>query len=895
MISVHNLGINSRVILTAIIPVIIFAVSYGFYFNKVRNQDLLDELNKRGNLIAINLASASEFPVATRNVDQVRILLDSIMNQNDVVGVRILDETGQQLLRRGDYGDNSKGDISLYTADIVSRAFNDTELYTENRDRNREDSNILLGSVEVYISNESYLIWQKAILVRTFVFTFIGISLSIIIAILVGNSLVRPVREVISAVSSITRGNLASRASGNASGELGKLQAGINEMAETIELSQTRLEREIKQATAKLKNTVKELESKNIELDQARTEAMKAKDSKSEFLANMSHEIRTPLNAIIGFSRQLDKTQLDEKQQDFTRTINTAAQQLLTVIDDILCFSKLESNNLEVNPSDFSLRESLEDIIAMLSHVASEKNIELVLLFDADVPDIVKGDQDRIAQVLINLTNNAIKFTDHGSVVVHVSADEDTETLSIKVSDTGCGISQAAQEKLFTSFFQENKPANKRHGGTGLGLVICQRLVEMMGGKLTFKSEEAVGSEFYFQVPLVFISMHDHAIIDRTVNVFILDSNSHSRKSLRNNLAHMGFRVFAVEKHKQLINNIRTLQGEDDSFVFVSVPANDTIDHYFKHIHNEIRTYHKGLIILLSNQDYFASNLVDPDIQIISKPARLSTLSSILITGEKVKLSDICSSNHAHFNGHNALVAEDNEFNQKYLTSLLENMGIAVRCVDTGYKALDEAKRQNYDLIFMDLHMPELDGMNATRMIRNLPEGQNTLPIIAITADVFANDNNELTRTGFNDCLFKPIDEDQLLGLIQKYLASGNPVPTQNSTDTETASKDRLKPLSDDMHQRLYADLSLQYSTLKTQLAAARFPEAREQIHTILGLISYFKVSELDTLIAELKKAVHTQDIEKSMFFCDKAIELTEQLKQLNRHNTGTAHPVQKD
>ena len=881
MISVHNLGINSRVILTALIPVLIFAVVFGAYISNARNQDLLHELSERGNLIASNLASASEFPVATRNIEQIRKLVDATMNQKDVIGVRITDETGKQLFKRGSYGVESTGDVTLFTADIISKAISGIESIEEESFTEQEDSNLLLGAVEIYITSESYIIRQKTILARTVAITLAGLILSVIIAILVGNSLVKPVRDVIGTVSSITHGNLMSRVTGKSAGELGKLQYGINEMAETIETSQARLENKVREATTELKKSVNELESKNQELEQARREAMKAKDAKTEFLANMSHEIRTPLNAIIGFSRQLDKTKQDEIQQEYTKTINSAARQLLTVIDDILSFSKLESGNLSIKKGSFFLRSCFEDIVCMLSQSANEKDIELVLLVDSDVPDLVEGDQDRISQVLTNLINNAIKFTDHGTVVVQVSANDKQEKINVTVTDTGCGISQQAQSKLFTPFYQENQHTSKRHGGTGLGLVICQRLIGMMGGELTFKSEEGVGSEFSFYLPLEYVAMHNYATADKPTNVFVLDSNEHSRRALRNNLAYMGFRVFAVTKITKLLENMKTNEHQDENIVIVSLPAGYSIDNYLHHFHDKIRGHHTGLIVLLTSREHSVNDINDNNIKIISKPARLSTLSTLLITGKQYSDPITKTDQTNYYSGLSVLVAEDNEFNQQYISSLLQGMGFTVTCVDTGGKALDEAKRNAFDMIFMDLHMPEVDGIDATRMIRNLPTGLTIVPIIAITADVFANDNGHLNDIGFTDCMFKPINEDKLHSIIEKHLSDQSGYLPQDDGQQSKIDMNALEAIPIEMRERLFNDLYIQFDALQEELMDESFMNAREHVHKILGLVCYFKIDEMEDTISSLQNAVRQEDKGAAQKICKEAQEQTKSIELL--------------
>ena len=880
MIKINNWGINARVIFLAMAPVLLVTVVLATYINTARNNDLDRELSDKGMLIVNSLSSTIEFSVATGNLLQLQSLVEVSITQNDVVGVKVTDINDDLIYQVGLNRDTNEN-IQQHKARIVSSAIDYEELFSQ-ADSGVAEQDRLLGFVEVYVSTEAYLIRQKNINITTIFIAAAGLLMSLVLALLIARGVTRPVRGVIETVDALSQGHLDVRMQDVSGGELGKLRDGLNTMAETIQHSQVRLEGMVDDAVSDLEQKIRELENKNIELDVARNEAMQAKDAKSDFLANMSHEIRTPLNAVIGFSRQLEKGSLNSQQEEYTRAIARAARQLLTVIDDILSFSKLESDKMKIVSSEFRLRECLEDTILMLSQSASEKKIEMVLLVDADIPDVVLGDPDRISQVVVNLVNNAIKFTDNGSIVIHVKNEIDNEVIHFSVVDTGCGISEEAQKQLFSPFYQENQKSSKRHGGTGLGLIICKRLVEMMEGDIGFSSEQGVGTEFYFNIPVITVSSHDSMLVDNDINVFLLDENSWSRRAIRNTLVHMGINTFAVPTLDKLLS---ILSGRDDpnenDVVMLSLPAGYKTDNFKTDFMDSLRKAYKGNIIVLMSGDYFDVHDItnfDENITVMGKPLRSSSLLNVL-NNENESTATIEPDAHQETNRlknhymRSILIAEDNELNQRYLMGLLSDYAVNTVCVETGAKAVAACKNIHFDLIFMDLHMPELDGVDATRKIRELQGDENT-PIIAITADVFANENNQLTENGFTGCMFKPIDEDKLNEVINTYITS----LSQESKTTKANSI--VGDLPEDMVERLFTSLYEAYSELSHSFKHKDNDDAHESAHKVMGLVCYFKVGNLVDHIRLLQEAVRQSDFDGATQLLTESINQTRKLEK---------------
>lgn len=878
MIRINHWGIKARVVFLAIAPVLLVTTVLAVYSNMARNSDLDQESADKGSLIATNLASAMEFAVATNNLTQIQHLADASASQDAVVAVSVTDLSGKRLYSTV-WSEGLTDKIQRYKSKIVSTGIDIEDLYSQESGDDRRKEKVL-GFVEVYISSKSHLERQRNIYLTTAFIAVLGLFSSIGMALLIGRGVTRPVHSVIDTVSALSRGRLDARMHETYGGEFGELRDGLNAMAETIQHSQAKLISKVNEAVIDLEYKIVELEEKNRELDIARTEAMQAKDAKSDFLANMSHEIRTPLNAVVGFSRQLAKGELNSQQEECTRAISSAAHQLLTVIDDILSFSKIESGKLEIKRSEFNLRDCLEDTVLMLGQEASEKAIEMVLLIDADVPDVILGDADRISQVIVNLVNNAIKFTDEGSIVIHLkyALDDGVDAIHLSVSDTGSGISHEAQKNIFSSFYQENQKFSKRHGGTGLGLVICKRLVELMGGEIGFSSEPGRGTEFYFRIPIEIVADHSHLSIESPVKVFLVDGHNYSRRAIRNTLVHMGVSAFAVESKERLLYILSTINGDhDNDIVMISLPAGYELNKFADDYLKPVRGIFSGRIIVLVTGDYSDVQDIaqmDGRISVLGKPLRSQSLQTILSAGQS---AGHVESNGQHQDGkhdsystRSILVAEDNEFNQRYINVLLSTYGVETVCVDTGTRAVEACKAKHFDLILMDLHMPELDGIEAARQIRALPGVNADTPIVAITADVFANDNNRLIDEGFTDFMFKPVCEDRLAEVINTYIAT---LPGQGSA---TIHSEKLfdNALPDDMVEKLFNGLYEAYAELTRALTEKSLTESCEAVHKVLGLVCYFKVGHLAEVIR------HLQDVIKESDFCSASSLLFECMRQ---------------
>lgn len=535
---------------------------------------------------------------------------------------------------------------------------------------------------------------------------------------------------------------------------------------------------EVEEAKAQLEVTNQNLTSVNTQLEKAIFQssemAVKAREGtrlKSQFLANMSHEIRTPMNAILGFSKLLESTPLASDQKDSLMKIQLSCNSLLRIINDILDFSKIEAGKMELEKSRFHLFSITDYIADMFSGKAFEKSVELTIAVDPLVPKILVGDPLRIRQVLVNLVNNALKFTAGGHVILGIrveNIDKNNVDISFKVTDTGHGISKEKIEDLFEPFSQVDGSTTRKYGGTGLGLSICYQLVNLMGGNISVSSELGRGSIFQFHIPMKYEPIkHGKNSIPEAVlgkRVAIVDSSPHFSKTIEKHLRHFGF---DVQTFKNFINYSSSSGKRPYELLIID---QNTLMEENNGVKNPLDLVKLGHPVLMMSKgfDHFPhefSNL--SHIITLSKPTKYSVfLKSILhlLGVEKeshkekqlhTRLEDVRS----FLDGINILVVEDNYINQQVTSDILKKVGVNVKIAEDGQKALSSVLRQSFDIILMDIQMPVLDGYETTHHIRNVI-GLKKIPIIAMTAFAMKGDKEKCLQAGMSDYVTKPIDID---------------------------------------------------------------------------------------------------------------------------------------
>ena len=864
----RRLGIRKKVLVVTLVPTLLTTLMLGLFFTYSWVNNIESLLEDRGESLSRQLAAGSEYGLFTANRSLLSSLSNALLEEQDVRSITFFGSDGSRLLHTGPGSSETvqSDELTAEHATRISRK-NSTRFITPvflqdlmiesmlDPDARQSMSNLRepLGWVVVEMSHirtekETY----KALLISLLLILG-GVILSMAIALRLSRAFTNPVFELNEAVAKLKEGKLDTRVYTGAGPEFEQLESGLNAMAEELSKAQAEMQQNIDQATEDLRETLETIEIQNIELDFARKEALEASRIKSEFLANMSHEIRTPLNGIIGFTELLLKSPLPRQQRDHLSTIRKSSEILLTIINDILDFSKIEAGKLILDRVPFQLRDIVEEVMVMLAPAAHAKNLDLVPLVYNDVPDNIMGDPLRVKQVITNLVNNAIKFTQTGEVVLRASLEEeDTDsnrvTLRLSITDSGVGLSRAQQQSLFNAFSQADASTARQYGGTGLGLAISKRLVEEMGGKIGLESELGKGSTFWFTLTSE-LATSGEAIAPRDAlrgeRVIYLEQQKTTGLAVEHLLRDWGMVVDRVASPGALQEHIEEAQKSQAGYAVAIVGIT-------RHLLNS--SQYCSLVRTLEIERDCRTLLLTPTLEThdtplsglasghLTKPVCRDSLYDELLllvhginSSGRVPEYEISANRVTTANVPRVLAVDDNDANLKLVMTLLEDCQLDAEGASSGFEALSKARQKPFDLVFMDLQMPGMDGVETTARLREMDTGNHRTPIIALTAHALSDEQERLTKQGFDGYMPKPISSGQLNDIIHEYTGyvcpksgSDGRLPVPEVRDTRRA----LRPSTRKMQQDCVSvEESIQLAAGKADLAEELFSMLLEQVH----------------------------------------------------------------
>lgn len=922
-----NYSIRKRVLLLALLPTALTVFTLVGYFTYSSIQDIGTTLNDRGKNLSKYLSQISEFGVFSGNIELLENLIKKTLDEDDVKKITIRDTNNEIITsitknvsqNRNDkpYGFLIQERLLVFESSILNT---EIEINDFDLEPDKDGTEEKLGKVILVMSSLNTTEQQINIFFRSLIIVFTGLVLSTILALYISQDVINPIQSLTNAVKRVAAGNLNVHISINTSGELDTLVKGFNNMTEELSISRHNLQNQVNSATSILKNTLEELEKKNITLDISKSQALDASRIKSEFLANMSHEIRTPMNGIIGFIELLSKTKLSEQQYQYLDTIHTSSNNLLTIINDILDFSKIESGKLDIEIIEFDLLELIEDIITIMQPLTQKKQIEFVFHRVTDMPRFLFGDPVRIRQILLNLIGNAIKFTQTGYVAIRVlfnDRSDNTFDFKFTITDTGVGMSEANKQRLFNAFTQADTSITRRFGGTGLGLVISRSLANLMHGEIDFESTLDKGSVFWLSLPLKksFQSpVNEHSLLENK-HVILFDSNPQLRLGsrqllnlwnsqiqqitqfsqlpsiLNSNMTHFDYMVIGIS-HEQIEKDIDFTKAisacKDKNIPVIALISSTEREIYAQYMQQGVslclfrnEPYDK---LIKSLNDFFAGKTPE----------------------EFIKENNQLLENWSHLK---ILVVDDNNINLRLAESILKNWNIDITLASDGRQAVNICEKQLFNLIFMDLHMPELDGIEATKKIRELNSINADTTIIALTANAMPEEKEHITESGMNDILIKPVTEQQIYEKIVHYcqtesqenstqkILKSKPDTTDIVSDTESAlpcydHDEAIKlaggnaELAQELFQMLIAELPQYKEKIQIALEDNNINDLKHFIHKVNGATSYCGVPKLRKAAVELESLIDHDTLatvpEKVKEVVDNITELVDSLSTVN-------------
>ncbi|MCP1726682.1 two-component system sensor histidine kinase BarA [Natronospira proteinivora] len=795
------LRLRNQILLIALLPAALLTLTIGSYLLATRIADMRESQQEYGENIVRHLAPASEYAVFSGNQQALDRLSQNLVAEPSVSQLRILDADGVVI-------SEALSDAQTDSSSLFSRLYPVAEedlqfsapieigdepggefesLFADQPGEGLPGDERIIGQVELQLSPLPLMERQTEVLGRGLVMILGGLFIVWLMAVQAGLKMVRPLNQVVDAITRFRQGEQDARVPLNSRGEAGLLEKGFNELADEVQTAHQYLESQVEKATAELRETLEAVEIKNVELDLARKRAEASNQIKSEFLANISHEIRTPMNAIFGYTQLLGRTQLKANQKEYLGTIQRSAESLLALLEDVLNLSRIEAGRVEVEETICQPAELIEDTMAMMAPGIFHKGLELIWAPLHRLPAEILVDKVKLRQILSNLLSNAAKFTDEGYVKVNAQLEINQDShswLIIDVIDTGIGIHKDDTWKLFQAFSQLDSSSARRHQGAGLGLVICEQLTKLLGGQINVESEPGLGSHFTIQLPVKVLTperglpLANHSLV-------LFSPEREMAEALSRRLRAWGAEVNHIDEEQKI-----RAAGTGGNLIIIEISQGmleqgERLESIQAQLPNDAR-----VLVLISSLDRdilqrIESWLHQPALpRTISSKQLLETLHEYLNEPQSLTPTSVRHATQQSLFGLNVMVVEDNRINRHLTREFLEVAGAVVRTAVDGPDALEQLNNWKPDLILMDIQLPSMDGLETTLALRERYGFSNT-PVLALTASAGEGERKRCQKAGLDDVLVKPVPAETLVERIRRALRLRRPSHFANGSSTD--------------------------------------------------------------------------------------------------------------
>ncbi len=767
-------GFRKQLVLTFTIGIACLALVSSIAISSLSSQTVRAKLVEQGRQVAETFAAQSTLALLYQSPDNARNAAQTTLAFPDIQGIAIYDPEHRVLLSEGDVAVPPDGSGRAWPREVQLEQetrhawYFVAPVYVGQDDTDQDESPFvtqapvpeLVGFVRVVMGKDTLKTMASDILRGNLVISVVLAAVLLLLLLGITTRMTRPLKALAESMHRAELGEKHVRAEMGGPQDIVNMETAFNTMMAV-------------------------LEAREQELERTRDAALESARIKAEFAANVSHELRTPLNGVLGMLELLQDMGLTPQQREYAEVARSSGESLLALINNILDFSRIDSGKLRLNRVDYSLRGILDNVVELLARQAQRKELDLGYIIAPDVPAILRGDPDRIRQLLFNLVGNAVKFTEQGQVAIEVHALEpDSVLLRFEVKDTGIGIPRDAQERIFEAFAQADGSMTRRYGGTGLGLAICRQLVDLMGGEIGVDSEPGTGSTFWFVLRMEQSSRASEAPgIEGTalagLRVLIADDSAVNCSFLAHAFSAWGTYHDSAANGLEALKKLRLAaeQGRPYDIAIVDQSLSGIKGTDLARQIAEDPTGSQVRVVLMSNQQLdreepFPVGVADR----IEKPLGESSIYECLATVMKQPAEGVPKPRPATTDeaavhlGSRILIVEDNRANQQVAVGMLERLGCTVDTVANGSEGLDAVARRPYGLVLMDCQMPQMDGYEATRRIRALETGIPRLPIVAMTAHVRRDDGDRCLAAGMDDYLVKPLKLDTLREKLQRWL-----------------------------------------------------------------------------------------------------------------------------